>query len=275
MAPEALIFDFDGLLMGTETSSLTSWQYEWRQHGLELDVRTFFADHGGDITQERYARLAAAVGPAYAQAASHTRRLAYRDELNAGLGLLPGIASWLDRARELDLRLAIASSSPRAWVVRHLRGAGYLDRFELLACGDEVGRAKPDPAVYQLAVQRLGVAPERAIAIEDSPHGAAAARAAGLTCVAIPNPYADPAKFTAAHLTLESAAHASLDEILAACERDERPHGRRDGRSTDRPANQSTSQSTGQPTDQPKPEVTGSPHPDKDLDIEPARKRLT
>jgi len=218
MAAQALIFDFDGLLMGTEASSLASWQHEWRQHGLELDVSTFFADHGGDLTQERYARLAAAVGPAYAQAASHARRVAYRDELNARLGLLPGIPQWLDRARNLHLRLAVASSSPRSWVIPMLTRAGYLDRFELLACGDEVARPKPDPAVYQLAVRRLGLPPERAIAIEDSPHGAAAARAAGLACVAIPNPYADPARFTAADLVLPSAADASLDQVLAMCE---------------------------------------------------------
>ena len=58
MSIEAVIFDFDWLLMDTESTGLASWQWEWRQHGLELDVAAFFADHGGDVTEERYARLA-------------------------------------------------------------------------------------------------------------------------------------------------------------------------------------------------------------------------
>ena len=59
----ALVFDFDGLLVDTETASLRVWQHLWRRHGLELDVSTFFAPHGGDVIAERYAVLAAAVGP--------------------------------------------------------------------------------------------------------------------------------------------------------------------------------------------------------------------
>ena len=62
---QAVIFDFDGLLMDTEGTMLASWQHEWRQHGLELDTTTFFADHGGDVTAERYADLARAVGRSY------------------------------------------------------------------------------------------------------------------------------------------------------------------------------------------------------------------
>jgi HAD superfamily hydrolase (TIGR01509 family) len=211
---EAVVFDFDGLLMATESSALASWQYEWRQHGLELDQSTYFADHGGDVTEARYAALARAVGPTYAREPSHARRLAYRDQLNTRLGLSPGIASWLDRARELCLRLAVASSSPRDWVQTLLAGVGYLDRFELLACGDEVAQPKPDPGVYRLALQRLDLPAARAIAVEDSPHGVAAAQAAGMRCVAIPNPHASPARFRTADLLLASAAQKGLDEVL-------------------------------------------------------------
>ena len=73
MAVAAVIFDFDGLLRATESTMLASWQYEWRQHGLELDTATFWADHGGDVSQERYRLLAQAVGPSYDQARSHAR----------------------------------------------------------------------------------------------------------------------------------------------------------------------------------------------------------
>jgi HAD superfamily hydrolase (TIGR01509 family) len=216
VAIQAVVFDFDGLLMGTEGTMLASWQYEWRQHGLELDVTTFFADHGGDVTAERYALLASAVGPGYDRAASHERRVIFRDGLNAQLGLLPGISEWLDQAPALGLRLAIASSSPRAWVQGLLARTGYRDQFEVIACGDEVARPKPDPAVYRLALDRLGLPGSNAIAVEDAAHGVAAARAADLSCVAIPAAHADVSRFGAADLVLRSAAETSLAEILCA-----------------------------------------------------------
>lgn len=216
MRIDALVFDFDGLLMDTETTSLRVWQHLWRWHGLELDQETFFAPHGGNLIADRYAALAAAVGPGYDHAASHARRIAYRDELHAVLELSDGIGVWLDEARDLGLRLAVASSSPRDWIVDHLTRVGYLDRFELLACGDEVAAVKPAPDVYLWALERLGVAADRAVAFEDTAHGVAAARAAGLRCVAIPHPNADPARFTAADLLLTSATDRSLTAVLDA-----------------------------------------------------------
>jgi HAD superfamily hydrolase (TIGR01509 family) len=214
---EAVIFDFDGLLMDTESTGLASWQWEWRQHGLELDVAAFFADHGGDVTEERYARLAAAAGPGFSREVSHARRTAYRERLHLSLGLSAGIGDWLDAAAQLGLRLAVASSSPSAWVHGHLRRVAALPRFEVVAGGDEVALPKPDPGVYRLALRRLGVPAGAAVAVEDTPHGVAAARAAGLLCIAIPNPHADPGRFGAADLVLGSAAESSLSEALNRC----------------------------------------------------------
>jgi HAD superfamily hydrolase (TIGR01509 family) len=216
VAIKALIFDFDGLLMDTETTLLESWRWEWRRHGLHLDPTGFFADHGGDASEPRYAALAAAVGSSYDRASSHALRMAHRLELNATLEPAPGIVDWLERAAELGLRLAVASSSPVSHVGGMLEQAGLRARFEVLATGEEVAAHKPDPAVYLLALDRLGLAAEEAIAFEDTAHGVAAALAAGLRCVAVPNPHADHARFTAADLLLSSAAELSLDELLAA-----------------------------------------------------------
>lgn len=211
---KALIFDFDGLLMDTESTLLESWRWEWQRHGLELDPAGFFADHGGDANEPRYAALAVAVGPAYDREYSHALRMAYREQLNAALGLAPGIVGWLDRATELGLRLAVASSSPSTHVGMMLDRAGLRARFEVLATGEEVATHKPDPAVYLLALDRLGLQAQEAIAFEDTAHGVTAAHAAGLRCVAVPNPHADHTRLAAADLLLPSAADLSLDGVL-------------------------------------------------------------
>jgi HAD superfamily hydrolase (TIGR01509 family) len=218
VAIKALLFDFDGLLMDTETTLLESWQWEWRRHGLELDPAGFFADHGGDANEPRYAALAAAVGPAYDRGSSHTLRQKHRAELNAALDPAPGIVEWLDRAAELGLRLAVSSSSGITHVGALLDRAGLRSRFELLATGDEVTAHKPDPAVYRLALHRLGLPADEALAFEDTPHGVTAAHGAGLRCVAIPNPHADRSRFAAAELLLPSATALPLDDVLTAIE---------------------------------------------------------
>nr|WP_308128918.1 HAD-IA family hydrolase [Actinoplanes polyasparticus] len=209
---DALIFDFDGLLMDTESTLLESWRYEWRQHGLELAVEGFFADHGGDVNEQRYARLAAAVGVSYDRAVSHSRRTDYREKLHAGLEPAPGIRDWIEQAA--GLRLAVASSSPVDWVCGNLERVGLLDAFEVIAGGNEVAAHKPDPAVYRLALERLGIGPERAVAFEDTPHGVAAAQAAGLRCVAVPNAFTPVTRFAAADLVLAGAAGTPLGTVL-------------------------------------------------------------
>lgn len=211
---EAIVFDFDGLLMDTETTLFECWRHEWRWHGLELDPSTFFAEHGGDVTDERYRQLAAAVGPGYDYHASHARRSAHREDLNRQLGLRAGVEAWIAQAHEAGLRCAVASSSPEQWVTGLLGRTGLLDAFTVMAFGNEVQAHKPAPDVYQLALGRLALAPAQAVAVEDTPHGVAAAKAAGMSAIAIPNPFADASRFAAADLLLHSAADITLQTAL-------------------------------------------------------------
>lgn len=211
--------------MDTESTMVESWRALWAHHGLSLDLAGFWPGHGGDVTADRYATLADRVGSTYNQDVSHAWRIAYRDRLHDSLDFRPGIREWLHSARELDLRLAIASSSPVEWVREHLMRVGALDLFESLATGDEVSTHKPDPGVYELALKRLDVDPRAAVAVEDTPHGVAAAQAAGLAAVAIPNPYIAAADIAAADLVLTSAADLPLTEALSRVARPDHSRG--------------------------------------------------
>lgn len=211
----AIVFDFDGLLMDTETLSLRSWEAEWRRWGLTLDPTGFFPPHGGGMRRERLARLAAAVGPGFDPEASHARRLAHRDAMLADLPLMPGMREWLDEAHETGIRVAAASSSSVEWVTGNLERVGVRDRFEVVAGGDEVDAPKPSPQVYLLALERLGLPASACVAVEDSPHGIDAAHAAGLACITIPNDHVEPDRVAHAEVVLASAVGPRLSRVAA------------------------------------------------------------
>ncbi|RZU24341.1 HAD superfamily hydrolase (TIGR01509 family) [Kribbella rubisoli] len=229
---QAIVFDFDGLLMDTETTMVESWQTEWAYHGLELDLDGFWPGHGGDVSEDRYAVLAAAVGSGFDRAESQARRLAHRDRMHADLDFRPGIRDWISSARELGLQVAIASSSPRSWVVGHLERVDAVKLFDEIITGDEVAKHKPDPAIYQLALERIGVPGSAAIAVEDTAHGVAAAQAADMFAVAVPNPFVTPAAVAAANLALSSANDLSLSDLLLSA--GSRTDGRAAGTVSDR-----------------------------------------
>lgn len=215
MGIECVIFDFDELLMPTDGVQLACWQNEWAHYGLELDVSTFFPPHGRDTTDERYQKLADAVGSSYDYEISHARRVAFRDAMHETLQLCDGMEAWLQQAHAAGIRCAVATSGDTDWVTEHLTRVGKLDAFEAIASGDEVNGRKPAPDVYLLALDRLRLDPAKAVAVEDSLHGVDAAQAAGLRCIAIPNRYVDPDSFGRADLVLGSAADMTLHEAIA------------------------------------------------------------
>ena len=137
-----------------------------------------------------------------------------RDAMLGELEPMQGVCDYLESAVQQELRLAIASNSPRDWVVPHLEHHGLLAYFERIVTGDEVLRAKPDPALYMLAIRELGVTPQAAVAFEDSPHGVTAAKAARLGCVAVPGPMTADLDFQDADLLLTSMNERPLVEVL-------------------------------------------------------------
>lgn len=210
----ALVFDFDGLILETERPDYQSWREVYREHGLDLPMSVW-----GDVIGRGHhyfdplQKLVDQLGKEVDREEILTRRRARHREMIAELEVLPGVRAMVDEAARLGLALGVASSSSRAWVEGHLARLG-LDRFRCVRCRDDVERTKPDPDLYLAVCQCLGVQPGEALALEDSANGIAAAKAAGLRCVAVPNPMTAGLDLSAADLRLDSLAALPLGRLL-------------------------------------------------------------
>jgi putative hydrolase of the HAD superfamily len=214
--PEALILDFDGTLVDTETPALESVVRIWDAHGATLPMDWWLEGMGTDRKGSWIEELERVIGRPLDRVAVMEQRRMVKDEVTDLNPLLPGVVELLDEARRLGVALAVASSSAHDWVDRHLTRLGVFDRFDTICCRDDVGGvAKPSPDVYLLALERLGISAATSAAIEDSPHGMAAARAAGLRCGVVPNPLVRELDFTGAHVVLDDLAELAPAQLLA------------------------------------------------------------
>ena len=135
-------------------------------------------------------------------------------ELLKGLDPRPGVLEYLEEARKLRIALAVASSSHQDWVMGHLSRLGLAELFHSIRTADDVERVKPHPDLYDLTLTFMGVSPNRALAFEDSPNGITAAQAAGIYCVAVPNPVTAQLDIAHADQRIESMADISLRKLL-------------------------------------------------------------
>jgi len=214
MDERALIFDFDGTVLDTEMPVYRGWADLYAEHGVELDLAWWKSIIGTNDEPDLFAKLEIELGRSIDPSWRDWRR-ARRDELLHAEAIRPGVLDWLDAADELDIPVGIASSSPIDWVERHLDRLGLLERFACFACCNEVIPAKPDPTSYRLACEALDADPVRSIAVEDSPHGIAAATGAGLFTVAVPHGLTSDLDLSRADLVVASLADVSLAEVLA------------------------------------------------------------
>lgn len=213
-ALRAVVFDFDGLMVDTETTALRAWQHLYKRYGQEVPLHEWVRLIGTwDSPWDPRADLEQRVGYALDWDTVEPERMAAEYALADAEPLLPGVQALLDEARDLGLPLAIASSSSLTWISHHLERLGIARYFEVLATRHDVPHTKPDPALYVLALERLGVHPSDAFALEDSVHGVAAARGAGLQVVAVPGTIMQGADFSAASLRVDTLVGTSLCQL--------------------------------------------------------------
>lgn len=209
----ALIFDFDGTIVDTETTLFQAYREEYEAHGHVLDRDRWISIIGTDDEWDPMEDLERLAGALHAE--SRDRRRQRRDQLIDEAGVRPGVLQWLDEAHEIGMPVGIASSSPVGWVTGHLDRLGLRHRFACLSCCDEVIPAKPDPTSYRHACETLGADPKRSIAVEDSPHGIAAAKDAGMFVIATPHGLTSSLDLSRADLVVESLAELSLRDVAA------------------------------------------------------------
>jgi HAD superfamily hydrolase (TIGR01509 family) len=211
----ALIFDFDGLILDTEVPEFQSWQETFQDHGCHLPLEAWVACIGtsSDVF-DPYAYLETQLGCSVDRDALRTRHRQRCAALLASQPVLPGVQTYIDDAQRLGLQRGVASSSSRAWVTGHLERLGLLAHFASIRCADDVSQVKPDPALYRLTLETLGVRPDEAIAFEDSPNGILAAKRAGLFCVAVPNALTCGLPLHHADLQCASLADMPLEVLL-------------------------------------------------------------
>jgi HAD superfamily hydrolase (TIGR01509 family) len=184
MNPRPVIFDLDGVLVDSEPLYERAFRAYLDSCGQSEDAALFSVTLGRR-RMDFLGELAAHLGHDEGDLA---RGL---DAAEAGFERLvepmPGGADAVVALRADGRPLALATSSGAEFAAKILLRLGIREHFDAVITGEEVERGKPDPAIYRLAAGRLGVAAESCIAIEDTPVGVASAKAAGMSCVAVPH----------------------------------------------------------------------------------------
>ncbi len=207
----ALVFDFDGLILDTETPLIDAWAALHERAGLPY-ARTDAHRIVGhvDVDFDPWS----AFGPGTDRAALDAAHRQLSRELTALQPVRPGVLTCLHEAGARGLKLGVASNSGHEHVDRHLTRLGLRARFDLICCREDVAAGKPAPDLYLRAIRQFGIAPSEAIAFEDSTAGTLSARAAGLWTVAVPNPSTGQHDLGAAHVVLASLADLPLAQLL-------------------------------------------------------------
>ncbi|MBW4082648.1 HAD family phosphatase [Paenibacillus sp. S150] len=212
---KGIIFDFDGTIIDTETAWYTAFNEAYEEHGVELTLEQYSTCIGTSLNSfNPYEYLMTELNLDIDKQAFRTAVQARHSKLMELEAIRPGIQHYLDSAKEAGLRLGLASSSSLEWVEKYLEQLGIRDYFDCIRTSDHVQKVKPDPELYNQALSCLGLAPDEAVAIEDSPNGSRAAAAAGMHCVVIPNEITSFLDFDVPHHKTDSLSELDFDQLI-------------------------------------------------------------
>lgn len=214
---KALIFDFDGTLLDTETPEFHAWQTIYRELGTDLALADWLEGVGTWYAFDPYTDLEQKLGRSVERDLIKQRLKVLHEDVLLEAQLRDGALHLLQDARRRGLKLGIASSSSHKWVDGHLARYDLLPFFDAIKCRDDVapGRSKPYPDLYLAALEALNARADKTIAFEDSLNGVTAAKAAGLYVVAVSNPITQHMQLGLADRVVETFEDVALDELSA------------------------------------------------------------
>ena len=208
----ALVFDFDGLILDTETPLIDAYGVVHEAHQVPFDRAVFVRSVGhADYAFDPWHGFS----PHADRAALEIQRREANRRMIEAQPILPGVVALLDAGRAAGLKIGLASNSQHDWCEPHLARIGLLDRFDFLACREDAPSPKPEPDLYRLVLQRFGLRGHEAIAFEDSHTGSMAAKRANLWVVAVPNESTAHHDFKHVDLRVRSLAEVKLEDLRA------------------------------------------------------------
>jgi len=203
-APRALLWDNDGVLVDTESLFFQATGEVLGRFDVEL-TEEVYVDYAMRRGRSLFELIEDRVGDAdEVKRIRATRDARYAELIGQGVRVLEGVQEAL-AALYGQLPMAIVTSSGRAHFDQIHRPLGLLRHFEFALAGGDYARHKPEPDPYLAAAERLGLAPEDCMAVEDSERGLSAAVAAGMRCLVVPTPLSRDGDFGRAHRVLEHA----------------------------------------------------------------------
>ncbi len=217
---KALVLDMDGVLVDTEPLHMEAFRRYLQKLGLPHDDGYLFSFIGFSVPDNMrnvFHRFYENPSEEMIAQGIRERDAIYLQLLrDTPLHPLPGIRELIDICQKQNLKIALASSSDREQIMTIFENLkrtsqGTFDPlaiFDLVLSGEDVAQRKPHPAIYQRTTEMLGVAPEMALAIEDSPAGVQSAKQAGLLCLALKSKFIEPQKLEAADALLDSVNDA-------------------------------------------------------------------
>lgn len=209
------IFDFDGLILETEYPLYQAWYECYEHHGEVLNLEQYAACVGSDENAfDPVKELDSRVGDKVDWNYWHAQRLKYVQGILKDQKVMHGVIDCLDQAKDLQIPCAVASSSPRNWVVPHLDRLKIEHYFCDTHCLDDVKNPKPSPELFVFAAASMGLAADEVVIFEDSLNGLLAAQEAGMKCVIVPSPVTFHLDFSSAAMVVNSMSEIKLVELL-------------------------------------------------------------
>jgi len=195
---EAILWDNDGLLVDSEALFFDLTRKAFADAGYQLDSRYWGIEYLGNARNSSEIALELGMSPELARRVIGERNEAFLKSLEQPVPLLPDVSETIG-ALAGNIRLALVTGSPRDKVELMHRDNGLLGHFEVIITEDDIRQPKPHPEPYMKAIERLGLDPDRCLAVEDSRRGLASAHAAGIACIVVPNALTSVQQFDLAY----------------------------------------------------------------------------